>query len=138
MKKAHKKKTMWKMHPNRGLVSLLSMHFRRVALFPQSLHQWRSAASPGASKTETSQGQVRQSEQSGAVAGPGTRAPRRPHYYNSWQARHRHHCVFAAVVMATGCLKLLLGSLNPLERYRTILHYIASNIIFVKDAYSNT
>ena len=67
------------MYPNRGLVSLLSMHFRRAAHIPQSLRQWRSAASPGASKTETSQGQVRQSELTGANAGPGTQAPRRPH-----------------------------------------------------------
>ena len=51
------------MHPNRGLVSLLSMHFRRVAHIPRSLRQWRSVASPNASKTETSWGKAAQSEQ---------------------------------------------------------------------------
>ena len=53
----------WTMHPNRGLVSPLSMHFRRVAHIPRSLRQWRSVASPNASKTETSWGKAAQSEQ---------------------------------------------------------------------------
>ena len=47
------------MHPNRGLVSLLSMHFRRVGHVPRPLRQWHSGASPGASKTETSWGKAR-------------------------------------------------------------------------------
>ena len=50
------------MHPNRGLVSLLSMHLRRVAHIPQSLRQWHSVAGPNASKTETSQGEAAQTE----------------------------------------------------------------------------
>ena len=53
---------MWIMHPNRGLVSLLSMHLRRVAHVPQSLRQWHSVAGPNASKTETSQGEAAQTE----------------------------------------------------------------------------
>ena len=87
---------MWKMHPNRGFVSPLSMHFRRVAHIPRSLRQWRSVASPNASKTETSWGKAAQSELSstglaGANAGPGTQAPRRPHCHHFFAAHSRFH-----------------------------------------------
>ena len=50
------------MRPKKGLVSLLSMNFRRVPHIPRSLRQWRSVASPNASKTETSWGKAAQSE----------------------------------------------------------------------------